>query len=239
MNSKIIHADCIEEMDNLPKKEFDLIIADPPYVISGTSTNGRFVVTDSLVLKAFFSEFFKKAEALLKENGSMFVFCDWRTYPVLWYAMASSSSLRATNCIVWDYGWIKAGKGFRYTHEFIFYLTKEKTESPSNRSTSDVWRMPPINFTQERRIETEKPENLIEFILESVLKDYGTAKVLDPFAGSGTVGATCKKLGIDCTSIELNPVHFEIAKKRIEETMLEPRLGLYSSDEVVENDKTS
>lgn len=228
---KIIHGDCIEEMEKMPKKQYDLIIADPPYVISGTSTNGRFVVTDSLILKAFFSEFFKKTEELLKDNGRMFVFCDWRTYPVLWYAMASSSSLKPTNLIVWDYGWIKAGKGFRYTHEFIFYLTKEKTESPTNRSTSDVWRIPPINFTQERRIETEKPETLIEFILNEVLVDYSNSKVLDPFAGSGTVGATCKKLGIDCDSIELNPIHFKIAKKRIDETTLSPKLSIYSGEE--------
>lgn len=211
MTSQIIHGDCLEEMPKL--RGYDLIIADPPYVISGTSTNGRFLTSDSNTIRPFFSEFFMKAEQCLNEQGRMFVFCDWRSYPLLWQATSSSSALRPTNVIVWDYEWIKAGKGFRYTHEFIYYLTKEETPSPPNRSTSDVWRIPPINFTQERRIETEKPEKLIEFILEQSIPTGGN--VLDPFAGSGTVGAVCKRLGYPCTSIELNPVHYAITTERI------------------------
>jgi site-specific DNA-methyltransferase (adenine-specific) len=227
----LIHGDCLEEMPKLPAKSFDLIIADPPYVISGTSTNGRFVITDSLVLKGFFAEFFIQAERVLKDNGALFLFCDWRTYPVIWYA-ASSSSLRPTNLIVWDYGWIKAGQGFRYTHELIFYLTKEGTASPHNRSISDVWRMPPINFTAERRIETEKPEKLIEFIIKNTFKSNDDKAVLDPFAGSATVGSVCKRLGINSTSIELNPIHYKIAKKRIDETKRIPELSFWNEKEV-------
>jgi DNA modification methylase len=47
---------------------------------------------------------------------------------------------------------------------------------------------------------------------------------LDPFMGSGTTGIACKKLGRDFIGIELNPEYFEIAKKRIENTKVQPSL---------------
>lgn len=42
--------------------------------------------------------------------------------------------------------------------------------------------------------------------------------MLDPFMGSGTTGAACKKLGREFVGIEIDPKYFEIAKRRIEET---------------------
>lgn len=42
--------------------------------------------------------------------------------------------------------------------------------------------------------------------------------MLDPFMGSGTTGAACKKHGREFIGIELNKEYFEIAKRRIEET---------------------
>jgi len=40
-------------------------------------------------------------------------------------------------------------------------------------------------------------------------------RVLDPFAGSGTVGVVCSQMGRDFTGIELNPAYAEMARKRI------------------------
>lgn len=42
--------------------------------------------------------------------------------------------------------------------------------------------------------------------------------VLDPFGGSGTVGAVAKKLGRDFILIELNPKYCKMAEKRIAKT---------------------
>lgn len=40
-------------------------------------------------------------------------------------------------------------------------------------------------------------------------------RVLDPFGGSGTVALVAKRLGLDCTLIELNPEYAEIARRRV------------------------
>jgi len=39
--------------------------------------------------------------------------------------------------------------------------------------------------------------------------------VLDPFCGSGTVGAVAKRLGLGFIGIELNKAYVELARKRI------------------------
>ncbi len=44
--------------------------------------------------------------------------------------------------------------------------------------------------------------------------------VLDPFAGSGTVGLVARELGCQAWLIELNPAYIEIAKKRLAQEVL-------------------
>jgi len=48
--------------------------------------------------------------------------------------------------------------------------------------------------------------------------------VLDPFMGSGTTGVAAKKLNRHFIGIELDKEYFEIAKKRIERTVYQPKL---------------
>jgi DNA modification methylase len=46
-------------------------------------------------------------------------------------------------------------------------------------------------------------------------RDPVPCKVLDPFAGAGTVGLVCERLQRDFIGIELNPAYIEMAKARI------------------------
>lgn len=44
--------------------------------------------------------------------------------------------------------------------------------------------------------------------------------VLDPFMGTGSTGVACKELNRDFMGIEIDKKYFDIAKKRIENTIL-------------------
>ena len=46
--------------------------------------------------------------------------------------------------------------------------------------------------------------------------------ILEPFAGSGTTGVACVKLGRKFAGIELDKDYFDIACKRIEEAYNQP-----------------
>ena len=43
--------------------------------------------------------------------------------------------------------------------------------------------------------------------------------ILDPFMGSGTTCVACKELGYDFVGIEINKEYFDLAKRRIENTI--------------------
>lgn len=58
------------------------------------------------------------------------------------------------------------------------------------------------------------PEELIEKIVKVACPANGM--VLDPFLGSGTVGAVAEKFGREWCGIELNPEYIKIAEKRLE-----------------------
>ena len=60
---------------------------------------------------------------------------------------------------------------------------------------------------------TQKPVEIVEPILRYSCPIGGS--VLDPFAGSGTVGIVAERCGIDATLIECNPEYQEMAQKRL------------------------
>jgi len=70
---------------------------------------------------------------------------------------------------------------------------------------------------------TQKPLALMRWCLGFLPK---AKTILDPFMGSGTTGVACVQLGRKFTGIELDPEYFDIACKRIEAAVAEPRLAL-------------
>ena len=60
---------------------------------------------------------------------------------------------------------------------------------------------------------TVKPVHLMSWLVRLVSKEGDT--VLDPFAGSGTTGVACKKLGRNFIGIEIDPEYVKIAESRI------------------------
>lgn len=62
------------------------------------------------------------------------------------------------------------------------------------------------------------PEALAEFFIKSFCPPGGT--VLDPFGGSGTVGAVAERLGRNAILIDLRESQVELAGRRMEEVGL-------------------
>ena len=64
---------------------------------------------------------------------------------------------------------------------------------------------------------TVKPLAIVEHLIKIFSKEKSI--ILDPFMGSGTTGICCKKNNRNFVGIELNKEYFNIAKKRIDETI--------------------
>jgi len=69
-------------------------------------------------------------------------------------------------------------------------------------------------FIGKRNHQTEKPQDILEFLLK-YWSDEGDV-ILDPTMGSGSTGVACKKMGRKFIGIELTEKYFNIAKERIE-----------------------
>jgi site-specific DNA-methyltransferase (adenine-specific) len=218
--NKIHCIDCFEGIRQIPEKSVDCVIADPPYVVGVSSNARKGSQFEGFIIEPYFRDWIIEIKRVLRDTGSAYVFCDWRTYTALFRAFCNQ--MQIANCIVWDYGWIKAGLDYRYTHEFIIYLRKENAPRIKNRSLSDVWRIKPINFTVERNHNAEKPIDVIRTMLINSTEEGQL--VLDPFIGSGTTAVACKQLNRNFIGFEINPEYIKIAEERLKSTSEQSKL---------------
>jgi len=217
--NKIHCLDCLEELPKIEDNSIDCIITDPPYFIgfnSSAKEGGRQDYGNFTMLKPLFSILFKEFERILKPDGRVFMFTDWRTYPIV--NICASEFMRVSNLIVWDYGWIKAGTQFRFTHEFIVHATMHKAKSPKDRAMSDVWRIKPINFTTKRNHPAEKPVEIIRRMLKECTEEGDL--ILDCFMGSGTTAIACKQLNRNFLGFEINQRYIDTYNSRLEQDNL-------------------
>jgi DNA modification methylase len=81
---------------------------------------------------------------------------------------------------------------------------------------TDVWfhTIVPTNGREKTGYPTQKPEGVLRRIVAASSRPGGWC--LDPFAGSGTVGAVCRQLGRRFVLIDENPVAIDVIRRRLE-----------------------
>ena len=75
---------------------------------------------------------------------------------------------------------------------------------------------------------TQKPIALMEWCLDFVPK---ARTILDPFMGSGTTLVACERRGRAGIGIEIEPLHFEAACRRVEEATRQPDLFVAATEQ--------
>jgi site-specific DNA-methyltransferase (adenine-specific) len=80
---------------------------------------------------------------------------------------------------------------------------------------TDVWfhTIVPTNGREKTGYPTQKPEGVVRRIVAASSRPGGWC--LDPFAGSGTLGAVCQKLGRRFVLIDSNPTAIEVMRDRL------------------------
>ena len=88
-------------------------------------------------------------------------------------------------------------------------------EFNNGKQMKDVWEgsLTPKSEKSFGKHPTQKPIYLLERIILSSTRENNL--VLDPFMGSGTTGAVCKKLSRNFIGIEQDKQYTELAKNRI------------------------
>ena len=87
---------------------------------------------------------------------------------------------------------------------------------------TDVWfhTIVPTNGREKTGYPTQKPEGVLRRIVSASSRPGGWC--LDPFAGSGTLGAVCRSLERRFVLLESNPVAIEIMRARLADTAASP-----------------
>jgi site-specific DNA-methyltransferase (adenine-specific) len=80
---------------------------------------------------------------------------------------------------------------------------------------TDVWfhTIVPTNGREKTGYPTQKPEGVLRRIVQASSRPGGWC--LDPFAGSGTLGAVCRNLGRRFVLIDSNPVALDVMQRRL------------------------
>lgn len=102
------------------------------------------------------------------------------------------------------------------------FRPRTSTESNGMRNKRDVWNISTNGYRADGHYAVF-PEKLVEPCILAGCPTGGV--VLDPFFGSGTVGAVCKRLGRQYIGIELNPEYCALAQARIDKVKEETSIG--------------
>lgn len=200
-------------------------IADPPYASAGGNTNGRNSGADTQFWEHWFRDVWRQTAARLDDDGAGFVFCDWRMVGALQRCVSNGDGVdgfrgrawEMTQALVWNRKQLGLGAPFRGGYEMLGFVRGPEWTQDTDlipRNVSAVLDCP-FPYTQRENHGAEKPVNLLSRLLGFVSRPGDG--VLDPFAGSGSLGVACIPAGRIYTGIEREPAYLDIAARRLEQ----------------------
>jgi len=243
---ELILGDSFEHIKKIPEHSVDLVLTDPPYNLGRYSTgnikmswrkdfNNDVAEWDTTIFNP--ADWLDEFRRILKPTGNIFAFTSYnllgpwhRTFdPVFdtfqfmcWHKTNPPPKLRRAgflnSCELIVCAWNK-GHTWNFTnqkdmHNFI--------ESPICMGRERVKN--PVHPTQ-------KPVKVLNHLVRLATKPGDL--VFDPFMGVGSTGVSALQLGRRFTGIEIDPLYFQAACKRIEATTTR----LFNDDEeVIEED---
>lgn len=220
--------DALQFINNIVSNSVDLILTDPPYIISRDSgyVNNAPDKTDyiakygkhtiefgewdkqELNLPTLLSEFYR----ILKPQGTLLMFYDfWKMQELK--ECAEKVKFKQPRLGVWNktnpvpinskLNYLSNGKEF-----FITFVKKSKPTFNSEydngeyyyTENTDTYFLPILHGKERTKHPTQKPLSLIK---DLILKHSNEGDmIIDCFAGSGTTGIACKELNRGCLMCE-------------------------------------
>lgn len=123
-----INQDLLECIDYLPSRFADLIVIDPPYNLD-KDFHGKvkFKKMGTSAYISYLESWFPKVLRLLKDNGSLYVCCDWKSSPLIYSVIVKYCTV--INRITWQR---EKGRGAKHNWkngmEDIWFCVKDEDD---------------------------------------------------------------------------------------------------------------
>lgn len=241
--NKIYNEDCLETMKRMPDNFVDCVITSPPYNMRTRIRNGQYTTREK-------SEHFSKKYAHFGDDLSISEYEDLHTNIleellrispiVFWNIQIVTGSKEAVFRIIGKFSeyikdiaiWDK-GHGQPSMHpavmnratELILILESDGKKGRAfskynfGRGTlSDIWRFGRGSRKLVKGHAAVFPENLVTHILNNFTEHGET--IYDPFMGTGTTAAVCKKLNRNYIGSEISKEYCELAYERLKQGVL-------------------
>jgi site-specific DNA-methyltransferase (adenine-specific) len=231
---RLEHSSCFPFLEKLEDNSIELILTDPPYLISRDTgfSNGTNPDYDRLKISMQFGtwdqrfdgfpDVVKQFERVLKPSGTCIIFYDlWKISELAgWLKTAGLKQLRFME-------WLKTNPV--PINQSVNYLTNGREAAVSavkggkptfhSKYDNGVYEFP-IEHSKGRFHPTQKSLKLIEALVakHSNLGDL----VLDPFAGSGTTGVAAVTQGRRFIGCEIDQTYCERALLRLKDSINGP-----------------
>jgi len=202
----VMTGDCVELLRSLPTESVDLVLTDPPYLVTYRPRDGRRIENDTGVrwLRPAFAELFR----VLKSNSFCLTFYGWPSAD-LFVSAFRTSGFRLVSHI----SFVKSYASFvgytRAQHEVAYLLAKGRPPKPEE-PISDVlhWQ-----YTENKLHPAQKPVSVLVPLVEAFSKPDGI--VLDPFCGSGSSLVAAIKTSRQFLGIEIDPMYAQLSRSRL------------------------
>ena len=229
MNTHILYnGNCLDKLRQIKDKSIDLILTDPPYIISrktnfnkggGDEVKYGSISMDfgewdkePLELETLIKEWYR----ILKDGGTMIIFYDIFKMQEI-YDLANKYKFKQPRIGIWDKtNTVPINAKINYLsncREYFISFCKGK-KATFNSYYDKAFYQYPIVGGKERTIHpTQKPLQLMEDLI--MVNSNKDDIILDCFMGSGTTGVAAIKNNRNFIGMEIDSVYFDIAKERI------------------------
>lgn len=248
--NKIINADCIDILNDLPDKCIDIIFTSPPYNFDMNYSD----YNDKQSWDNYFNKLFsilKECIRVLKDSGRLIIniqplFSDYiPTHHIISNFLIENKMLwkgeiiwekNNYNCKYCSWGsWKSPSMPYlKYTWEFIEVFCKDSMKKDGDSKNIDItadefkswvvakWNIAPERNMQEYGHPAMFPEQLVERVLK--LFSYKHDIVLDPFNGLGTTSVVAHRLERQFIGVEISKDYYEKSLIRLNKERMKKRL---------------
>lgn len=219
----LLKGDCLELLKSLPNNSVDLVVTDPPYLISNKGA-GIYKQEDKQYIKELenikdgFSEEVLNELCRVMKHINCYFFCSQKQIMPLYRYFVERKGCN-WNILSWHKSNPVPACGNKYLTdtEFIMFFREKGVRVFGSFETKRTYYVTPLN-QKDKKIyghPTIKPLPIIENLIINSSNENDV--VLDCFMGSGTTGVACKKLNRNFIGMKIDEKYFEIAKRRIDE----------------------